>query len=138
MPRSAASTGKSVVAEGAGEPAGRPNGCQLSELFSMLGQSHMLTILHALEEAQSRPLRFGELQVRLRLSPKTLSDRLRTLVETGFVARHAYHEIPPRVEYLATRKTVALHEIFVTLDRWARENTLTEVPMIASVGRTRR
>lgn len=36
------------------------------------------------------------------LSTKVLNERLRKLVRYGIVARHAYPEVPPRVEYRLT------------------------------------
>jgi DNA-binding HxlR family transcriptional regulator len=101
----------------------------------MLGQPHTLEILHTFQTAGDAPVRFGELEKRLHLSPRTLSDRLRSLVEAGFLVRNAYREIPPRVEYRGTRKTAELQEIFSALECWAKANSLTQVPMIASVGR---
>jgi len=77
----------------------------------------------------------NQLQARLKISPKTLSQRLRTLVEAGFLARHAYNEIPPRVEYQPTAKTQELGELFRALDRWSARNTLHPVPVISVVGR---
>jgi len=95
----------------------------------------MLEILHAFKQSQGAPLRFNELQSRLGISPKTLASRLRTLVEGGFLARRAYNEIPPRVEYQPTAKTEELSELFRALDRWAERNSVHEVPMVSVVGR---
>ena len=47
--------------------------------------------------------RFGELRSSLvGISPKTLTDRLRDLTESGLVTREMFAEIPPRVEYSLT------------------------------------
>ncbi|HXQ94268.1 MAG TPA: helix-turn-helix domain-containing protein [Thermoplasmata archaeon] len=115
--------------------APRAGGCQIGELFAVLGRPHMLEILHAFKQSQGAPLRFNELQSRLGISPKTLASRLRTLVEGGFLARRAYNEIPPRVEYQPTAKTEELSELFRALDRWAERNSVHEVPMVSVVGR---
>ncbi|HTT14716.1 MAG TPA: helix-turn-helix domain-containing protein [Thermoplasmata archaeon] len=101
----------------------------------MLGQPHVLELLHAFDGSNGRPIRFKELESRLRISPKTLSQRLRTLVEAGFLSRTAYNEIPPRVEYLPTAKAKELGPLFDVLDRWARRNRLTAVPSVSVVGR---
>jgi|SRR5580698_7316785 DNA-binding HxlR family transcriptional regulator len=116
-------------------PAAANGGCQVAELFSVLGRPHMLQILHVFEESKGTPIRFNQLQTRLQISPKTLSQRLRTLVEAGFLARRAYNEIPPRVEYQPTTKTEELGELFRALDRWSARNTLHPVPMVSVVGR---
>lgn len=118
-----------------GPEAEATGGCQVAELFAVLGRPHMLRILHVFEEAQGAPIRFTELQSRLKISPKTLSQRLRTLVEAGFLARRAFNEIPPRVEYQPTAKTQELGELFRALDWWSSRNTLHPVPMVSVVGR---
>ena len=95
----------------------------------------MLRILHAFKESGGAPLRFNELQNRLGISPKTLSSRLRTLVEAGFLTRRAYNEIPPRVEYQPSTKTEELADLFEALDHWAQRNTVHQVRMVSVVGR---
>jgi len=104
----------------------------------MLGRPRMLDLLNAFRNAGGRPVRFGDLQSMLGLSPKTLSSRLRTLVEAGFLTRRAYNEIPPRVEYEPTEKVTDLLPLFKTLDVWASRNTMTSVPVVSTVGRVRR
>ena len=104
----------------------------------MLGRPHMLRILHEFAAVRGEAMRFGYLQQRLGISPRTLSHRLKTLVEAGFLARQAYSETPPRVEYQATAKTGDLNELFRALDRWAQRNNLRPVPMVSVVGRVRR
>jgi DNA-binding HxlR family transcriptional regulator len=94
----------------------------------------MLEVLHAFEESGGAPIRFGELQSRLGISPKTLSSRLRVLVNAGFLARQAYNEIPPRVEYQPTQKTEELDELFRALERWSQRNSLHPVPLVSVVG----
>lgn len=116
-------------------PSQEHRGCQIAELFAVLGQPHTLEILHVFEASAGAALRFSELEARLRISPKTLSQRLKTLVEAGFLARRAYNEIPPRVEYQPTAKTEELGELFSALDRWAQRNTLHPVTVVSVVGR---
>ncbi len=48
--------------------------------------------------------RFTDLQAELRLSPRTLVERLKDLALLGLVERRAYPEVPPRVEYTLTPK----------------------------------
>jgi len=38
------------------------------------------------------------------ISPKTLSERLRSLEEEGIIIRQTFAEVPPRVEYSLTEK----------------------------------
>ncbi|MCI4373096.1 MAG: helix-turn-helix transcriptional regulator [Thermoplasmata archaeon] len=133
MPRSTLSPIR--AAHGAPSGPSRPAGCNVSELFAMLGQPHMLSILATLIGSGPGSLRFTEIQNRLHLSPKTLSSRLRTLVEGGFATRHAFREIPPRVEYQATAKLVQLGTLFDLLRGWAEENTMHATLTVSVTGK---
>lgn len=100
-------------------------GCEMSDLFRLLGKSHMLDVLHLfIVQEPSRTLRFVEVQHTLKLSPNTLSERLRELTEAGLLTRQAYNEIPPRVDYQATQKARELETVFLALVQWARRNDL--------------
>lgn len=82
----------------------------------LLGDSWTLIIVYAL---LSGPKRFGELLDALgSASPKTLSQRLKMLEETGFLQRQAYLEIPPRVEYRLTEKGQALVNIMEAIKQF--------------------
>lgn len=60
--------------------------------------------------------RFGALRTAVGdVSPKTIAQRLRLLDELGFVAREAFAEIPPRVEYHLTEKGRALADIMTAI-----------------------
>lgn len=98
-------------------------GCRLTELFQVLGRAHMLDILHIFH-SDPEPHRFVDIQDRLHLSPNTLSERLRDLVDAGLLTRTAYNEIPPRVDYQATEKALALAPVFESLQAWATEHDL--------------
>jgi DNA-binding HxlR family transcriptional regulator len=51
------------------------------------------------------PCRFSELERSLAgISPRTLSQRLKTLEDEGIIERRAFAESPPRVEYHLTSK----------------------------------
>ena len=100
-----------------------PGGCEITELFRVLGKGHMLDILHLFLHEEG-PRRFVDVQNRLRLSPNTLTERLKELVQVGLLTRTAYNEIPPRVDYEATRKARDLLPVFQSLQDWALRNDL--------------
>lgn len=103
-------------------------GCRLGDLFRVLGKAHVLDILYVvMNEPGGRPRRFVDIQNRLRISPNTLSERLRELVEAGLLTRTAYNEIPPRVDYAATDKARDLEPVFETLKVWAGKHNLRPV-----------
>ncbi len=65
--------------------------------------------------------RFGELRDSLvGISPKTLTDRLRSLEARGLVERTMYPEIPPRVEYSLTPAGRSLEPVLAALADWGR------------------
>lgn len=101
-----------------------PHGCQIGELFGLLGKAHVLDILHLVIHSDG-PVRFNDIDKQLKISPNTLSGRLKLLAEAGLVTRTAYNEIPPRVDYEATDKARRLRTVFRALHEWAEDNTLT-------------
>jgi DNA-binding HxlR family transcriptional regulator len=107
-------------------------GCEVGELFRVLGKTHMLDILHLFLHEEG-PKRFVEVQHRLGLSPNTLTERLKELQHVGLLSRTAYNEIPPRVDYEATAKAKDLGPVFGALLAWAQRHTLTvEAPAAAT------
>lgn len=124
------------------KPAAKPSadgaceadvGCQIGDLFRLLGKAHMLDIMYIVNiEAAGQPRRFVDLQRALGISPNTLSERLRELVEAGLLTRTAYNEIPPRVDYQATAKARDLGRVFAALGDWARKHDLK--PLEAGAG----
>jgi DNA-binding HxlR family transcriptional regulator len=103
-------------------------GCAIGDLFRLLGKAHMMDILYAvMSQPDAKPMRFVDLQHALGISPNTLSERLRELVEAGLLTRTAYNEIPPRVDYQATAKARALHGVFRELAAWAGSHDLRPV-----------
>lgn len=105
------------------------DGCEISELFRLLGKAHVLDILYVMNVEAQGPMRFVDLQKRLRLSPNTLSERLKELVESGLLSRTAYNEIPPRVDYAATAKAKDLEPVFTSLFDWSKKHNLKPVPV---------
>ena len=100
-------------------------GCEIGELFHTLGKTYVLEILHMFLQEGGGPRRFVEIQTRLRMSPNTLSDRLKDLVEAGLLSRTAYNEIPPRVDYEGTPKALDLRPVFDSLRDWATRHNLS-------------
>lgn len=103
------------------------SGCDIGDLFRILGKTHMLQILWTFVRDAPNPRRFVEVQDELNLSPNTLSSRLKDLTETGLLSRVVYNEIPPRVDYAATQKAHDLGPIFRQLHHWASTHDLEPV-----------
>ncbi|KIQ07961.1 HxlR family transcriptional regulator [Rhodococcus sp. Leaf7] len=65
-------------------------------------------------------VRFGELRTQVGgISAKVLADTLRDLERDGIVARHAYDQMPPKVEYELTDLGRTLHDPLQALRTWA-------------------
>ncbi len=105
-----------------------PHGCEIEELFHVLGKTYVLDILHLFLNRSAQPRRFVDLQNTLEMSPNTLSDRLKELVKAGLLSRTSYNEIPPRVDYEATEKARDLKPVFAALGEWADRHTLRPEP----------
>jgi len=73
------------------------------------------------------PMRFGELHKTIPgMALKVLSRQLKELEADGIVLRHAYPEVPPRVDYALTAKGESLRPIMLQLSDWSRENIMSQ------------
>ncbi len=94
--------------------------CPSREVLRLVGDRWTLLVLAKLEQGTRRN---SELLHEIGgISSKVLSATLRKLEEFGFVARHVYPEIPPRVEYSLTRLGRSLAKVVVALDQWVEDN----------------
>jgi DNA-binding HxlR family transcriptional regulator len=57
------------------------------------------------------------------VSPNTLSDRLKKLMQSGIIERRLYAEHPPRAEYLLTSKGRELRPVLRALREWGETHT---------------
>jgi DNA-binding HxlR family transcriptional regulator len=87
----------------------RLHACPIARTAELVGDTWTILIVRDLMGGARR---FGQLQDSLgNVSPKTLSGRLKGLEHAGLITRHAFAEIPPRVEYTLTEKGHALSAI---------------------------
>ena len=102
----------------------------MDRAISLIGDRWTLFIVYNL---LSGPKRFGELLGMGNVSPKTVSQRLKMLERIGFVERHAFAEIPPRVEYHLTEKGQALVDILQAIsqfgERYLADDEATPAPL---------
>ncbi|NUU23744.1 MAG: helix-turn-helix transcriptional regulator [Streptomycetaceae bacterium] len=85
-----------------------------------LGDKWTAKILRCLVDG---PRRFSELRVPLRsITPKVLTETLRALERDGIVARTAYPETPPRVEYELTALGRELIGLLDTCCSWNQQH----------------
>lgn len=96
-----------------------PN-CPSRGMLDRIGDRWTILVIGALSEG---PARYGELsQTVAGISPRMLSQTLKSLERDGLIARHAYAEVPPRVVYELTPAGVTLRPLLLGLELWAREH----------------
>lgn len=101
----------------------------MDRAISLIGDRWTLFIVYNL---LSGPKRFGELLTMGSVSPKTVSQRLKMLEKIGFVERHAFAEIPPRVEYHLTEKGRALVDILQAISQFGERYLTDDEPEMPS------
>ncbi|MDR0899428.1 MAG: helix-turn-helix transcriptional regulator [Lactobacillaceae bacterium] len=70
---------------------------------------------------EESPLRFNELQRRLDVSQKVLTENLKWLESKEIITRQVFPEIPPRVEYSLTEIGMELQPVHEAMRVWADE-----------------
>jgi DNA-binding HxlR family transcriptional regulator len=96
------------------------DGGAVREVLDRLGDKWSLLVIGTL---RAGPLRFGELEQAIAgISQRMLTLTVKHLVEDGLVARTAYAEVPPRVEYELTELGRTLVPLVMALAEWAMAN----------------
>ncbi|MEM9818301.1 MAG: winged helix-turn-helix transcriptional regulator [Cyanobacteria bacterium P01_A01_bin.123] len=89
----------------------------MPDIAQLIGGKWKLIILQILIFQGTK--RFGELRKQIDGVTQTmLTNQLRALEHDGLVSRKVYPEVPPRVEYSATQRALALHDVFLALHDW--------------------
>ena len=97
-------------------------GCPVARTLDAIGERWTMLILRDL--FLHGPRRFQDFQESLGgLAPNTLSARLKDLEPRGLVARRAYSEHPPRLEYHLTEKGKSLRPVLKALRDWGNRHT---------------
>ena len=98
-----------------------PN-CPIRNVLSRISDRWTILIILTLE-GEEKPVRYSDLLAKIPdISQKMLTVALRNLEADGLVNRHAYAEIPPRVEYSLTERARTLLPHINSLVNWATEN----------------
>ncbi len=100
--------------------------CPIRNILTRISDRWSMLILLTLDGKQE-PMRYSDiLAVIPDISQKMLTVALKNLEADGLVERHAYAEIPPRVEYNITERAKTLMPHINSLVGWALEN-LTDI-----------
>jgi DNA-binding HxlR family transcriptional regulator len=104
--------------------------CPARAVLDVLAEKWALLLVHMLARG---PARTSELRRRIGgISEKMLIQTLRRLERNGFVARHSYPEVPPRVEYSLTPLGQSVSGPITLLDQWVEQH----LPQIAQAQKT--
>ncbi len=90
----------------------------LEGVLNLIGRKWSILVIGTVGNFER--LRFHEIREKLGgVSPKVLAQRLKELERSGLLAREAYREIPPRVEYSLTPAGRGLRDVVLPLLRWS-------------------
>ena len=103
--------------------------CPMPDVVQLIGGKWKLIILQILIFKGMH--RFNELRRRINgITQTMLTNQLRALESDGLVLRKIYAEVPPRVEYSATPRCLALETVFLAMHDWwvEDERRMAKVP----------
>ncbi len=93
----------------------------MSTLQKILGGKWKLEILYYVAFHDIR--RFGALRRQLEeITESSLTKQLRELEADGFLIRHDFHEVPPRVEYALTDLGKSFMDVIAYMKEWGKRN----------------
>ena len=91
--------------------------CPMPDIARLIGGKWKLIILQILIFQGMK--RFNELRRQIDgITQTMLTSQLRALESDGLVKRKVYAEVPPRVEYTATNRALALKKMFQAMHDW--------------------
>lgn len=94
--------------------------CASHQAVGRLADKWTLLVFYALAQGTKR---YSELQRQIvGISPKMLTQTLRSLEQNGYVEREIFPEVPPRVEYSLTELGVSFVQPVAVLYQWAQEH----------------
>jgi len=92
--------------------------CPIARTAEIISGKWTLIIIRDLASGVKR---FNQLERSLHgISPKTLSERLRSLEEEGIITRQTFAEVPPRVEYSLTEKGRDLVDVIESMRSYGK------------------
>ncbi len=99
------------------QPSVKDELCPMPDIAKLIGGKWKLIILQILIFHGTK--RFSELKRAIDGVTQTmLTAQLRALEADGLVSRKVYPEVPPRVEYSATDRAMALTKMFREMHDW--------------------
>ncbi|WP_205195751.1 helix-turn-helix domain-containing protein [Chitinophaga sp. Cy-1792] len=93
--------------------------CDMTFAVNMLGGRWKLLLLDKLSKGTSR---FSDLKKEFSyMSERMLTLQLKSMEQDGLIVRHAFAEVPVRVEYSLTEAAIELKPILALLSAWGNK-----------------
>ena len=93
--------------------------CSLEGSLAVFASKWKPAILFHLYKHKS--LRHGELRRLIpEISQRIMTQQLRELERDGLVVREVFQEVPPKVEYSATKLARTIRPLFVEIEEWGQ------------------
>ncbi|AUG78425.1 HxlR family transcriptional regulator [Kitasatospora sp. MMS16-BH015] len=103
--------------------------CSIAQALGVVGDAWTLLLVR---DVAGGVHQFDALQERLGISRKVLTVRLQALVEDGVLAKHLYHQRPPRYEYRLTEAGRGLLPVLAALQDWGSRYVLGDGSLSAT------
>src|SRR6185369_15854984 len=103
------------------------DGCPVSAFQKMIAGKYKLRIVWDLKDG---PLRYGEIRSGLlrgatgsgEVAPRVLSRELKSLTQSGLLARKDFGIVPPKVEYRLTAKGRSFVPVIAQIRKWGHRH----------------
>ena len=96
--------------------------CPIHGVIDIVSKKWSLLIVAVL--GNSSKMRYNDILKELKgISPKTLADTLKRLLNAKIIERQAFNEIPPRVEYSLSEDGEKLRDSVIPIINWAVERS---------------
>jgi len=95
--------------------------CDIAYASSIISGRWKLSIVAFLLDSEK--MRYNEIKKRLTgISEKMLTAQLSELEADGMIGKIVYAEVPPRVEYLLTKKGLAMKPVLEAMLAWGKRH----------------
>jgi DNA-binding HxlR family transcriptional regulator len=101
------------------------SGCPITSTVLAIGGRWKIIIIWQLKDGA---LRYSTLRKAIpNISEKMLSQQLKELIQSGWILKKDYQEIPPHTEYSLTKLGSSFIPILVSIYHWGEENNILEM-----------
>lgn len=100
--------------------------CPIDNTFKLIGKKFTVHILRNMTKLDQR--RFNQFLDSIEgMNPKTLSARLREMEKNGIIEKRVHAETPVKIEYVVTKKGLALNPILEAMSNFSMQYCAKDV-----------